>query len=69
MLHYSGYIEGEVKALWEFLEISGRKLEVIGILGPISPENPTEAVDLGLEVHYEVEEKDWKQQSVAFIVL
>ena len=66
MLHYPEYKEHEVKALWEFLESTGRKVEVVGVMGPISPQKPREAVDLGVTVHSQT---SWEYQSVAFIVL
>jgi len=66
LLHYPEYREHEVKALWEFLESTGRKVEVVGVMGPVSPEKPTEAVDLDLNTHTQM---SWPYQSVAFVVL
>ena len=66
LLHYADYKLHEVKALWEYLQSSGRKLEVIGIKGPLSAEKQEEAVDLNVTVHTQA---SWEYQSVAFIVL
>jgi hypothetical protein len=41
-------------------------MEVIGVMGPVSPENPAEAVDLDLTIHTQL---SWQYQSVAFVVL
>jgi hypothetical protein len=66
LLHYPEYREHEVKALWEFLESTGRKVEVIGVMGPMSPQRVDEAVDLDVSVHTQM---SWEYQSVAFVVL
>ena len=67
LLHYPAYKEHEVKALWEFLQESGRKLDVIGVMGPLDPSLSNEAVDLiGKKMH---NQGSWSYQSVAFVVL
>ena len=67
LLHYPEYRDHEVKALWEYLQSTGRQLEVIGVKGPMSRDRPTEAVDLEMAVHDQF--GSWEYQSVAFIVL
>ena len=61
-LHYPKYREHEVKALWEWLKYSGRRLQVVGIMGPLPGKQ--EAVDLEPQG-----DLGWLRQSVAFIVL
>lgn len=67
LLHYAEYKQHEVKALWEYLQSSGRQVSVVGVMGPMSPHHDAEAVDLsGYEAH---QQESWMYQSVAFIVL
>jgi hypothetical protein len=67
----------ELKALWEWLQATQRKLAVLGILGPLPPEEVktkadgvvhevprTDAVELNPE-----HDMGWYHQSVAFMVL
>lgn len=62
LINYPGYREHEILALWEWLETTGRKLEVIGVKGPL--QDQTYAMDLNPP-----RDMGWHHQSVAFIVL
>ena len=35
LVNYPAYRDHEVKAMWEWLRRTGRKLEVIGMMGPL----------------------------------
>ncbi len=62
LFNYGGYKENEVKALYEWLKASQRKVQVIGMLGPL--DGRTTAVDLNTG-----EDLGWVHQSAAFKVL
>jgi hypothetical protein len=66
LLHYPDFREHEAKAFWQWLQTTGRQVSVIGMAGPVNKDRNEEAVDLELQY---LSQKDWKQQSVAFIVL
>lgn len=67
LLHYPEYKDHEVKALWEYIEASKRRLQVIGVMGPMHPSIPDQAVDLtGAQFHTQ---NSWMYQSVAFVLI
>jgi hypothetical protein len=41
LVNYPAYRDHEVKAMWEWLRRTGRKLEVIGMMGPLQQVPPT----------------------------
>ena len=62
LVNYPDYRQHEMRALWEWLGLSGRTLEVIGIFGPLA-----ERVD-AVELYPKADLGGFKQ-SAAFIVL
>lgn len=62
LVNYPGYREHEILALWEWLETTGRKLEVIGVKGPLQDKNYAMEMNPPMDM-------GWHHQSVAFIVL
>ncbi|DBA92614.1 TPA: hypothetical protein ACH3X1_002833 [Trebouxia sp. C0004] len=57
----------EIQALWEWLDSTGRKLEVIGMKGPLPPQNDIEQI-IAMKIN-PPQDLGWHHQSVAFIVL
>lgn len=53
----------ELKALWEWLGASKRKLQVIGMLGPLA-NDASHSIDLN-----PTEDRGWMNQSVAFVIM
>jgi len=62
LLHYPDYRQHEVKALWEWLHASHRRLQVVGVYGPL-PGSP-HAVDLDPK-----SDMGYYRQSVTFVAL
>lgn len=60
LINYVAYRDHEVKALWEWLQRSGRTLEVIGVMGPLA--GRTDAMEL-----WPKRDLGGFHQSVAFI--
>jgi hypothetical protein len=46
LVNYPAYRDHEVKAMWEWLRRTGRKLEVIGMMGPLQQVAPTAVCSL-----------------------
>lgn len=63
LLHYPAYKEHEVKALWEFLQASGRQLEVVGIMGGFAADQAV-VLEPGPD-----SQGRYMHQGVAFLVL
>lgn len=67
LINYPEYREHEIKALWEWLQATDRKIEVIGVKGPLPPQfdiPQTIAMDIN-----PFQDLGWHHQSVAFVVL
>lgn len=67
LVNYPDYRDHEIKALWEWLDSTGRKLEVIGVKGPLPPQMDIEQT-IAMEIN-PPHDLGWFHQSVAFIVL
>lgn len=62
LINYPDYRDHEILALWEWLQATGRKLEVVGVKGPL----PDKAYSMEMNPPMDM---GWHHQSVAFIVL
>lgn len=63
LVNYKLYREHEVKAFWEWLQVSGAKVATIGVKGPI------DGYGFGMELEVSVKEHPWWAQSAAFLVV
>ena len=63
IVNYKLYREHEVKAFWEWLQVSGAKVATIGVKGPI------EGRTYGMDIDIAVKEHHWSVQSAAFLVV
>ena len=45
LLNYDVYKQHEVKAFWEYLQLTGRRVSVVGKKGPLRADLPAVAVD------------------------
>jgi hypothetical protein len=61
LFNYPEFASHEVKALWEYLRFSGKKLQVLGKMGPV----PSSEESVALKP----DDLHWALQSAAFIVL
>lgn len=62
LVNYPEYRGHEIKALWEWMGRTGRKLEVLGLVGPLT--GRSDAFELNPPI-----DLGWANQSVAFRVL
>lgn len=63
LVNYQQYRLHEVKAFFEWLQVSGAKVATIGIMGPI------EGKEFAMEMDLQVKEHPWWTQSAAFLVV